>query len=85
MTEVVQHTPESAPLLLDAEQASARLGIDSNGRPIASPYWLRRKAGLGLIPCTYVGKSPSWSEQDLLDLIEQRRKKPRSIDRRSRR
>jgi hypothetical protein len=64
------------PLLLDAEQASARLGTDSNGRPLVSAHWLRRKAGKRLIPCTFIGTRPRWSEQDLLDLIEQRRLAP---------
>lgn len=67
----------ASPLLYDAEQASARLGTDSSGRPMVSAYWLRRKAAKGLIPCTYFGQSPRWSERDLLDLIEQRRQTPR--------
>lgn len=75
---------ETQPLLYTAEQASARLGVDGDGKPIVSAYWLKRRAARGLIPCTYVGKSPSWSEQDLLDLLDQRRKVPRSPSRRTR-
>ncbi len=75
---------ETQPLLYTAEQASARLGTDDNGKPIVSAYWLKRRAARRLIPCTYVGKSPSWSEQDLLDLLEQRRKVPRSPARKPR-
>lgn len=76
--------PALAPLLLDAEQASARLGLASNGKPLVSAYWLRRKAGLGLIPCTRIGDRSFWSEQDLLALIEQRRKTPRAPGQRPR-
>lgn len=75
MTEIDTRTG-TGPLLLDAEQASKRLGTDSNGRPLVSAHWLRRKAGKRLIPCTYIGTKPRWSEQDLLELIEQRRRSP---------
>ena len=83
MTEIAL-TTEPEQLLLDAEQASARLGADSTGRPLVSAPCLRRKAGKGLIPCTYLGKSPRWSQQDLLDLIEQRRQTPRTPGQRHR-
>ena len=65
-----------APLLYDAEQAPARLGTDRKGKPLVSAHWLKRKAGLGLIPCTRIGDRSDWSEQQLLDLIEQRSKGP---------
>lgn len=74
-------TQMAAPLLYDAEQASKRLGAGSNGKPLVSAYWLRRKAAARRIPCTYLGKSPRWSEQDLLDLIEQRRQVPPPVGR----
>lgn len=72
---------ETQPLLYTAEQASQRLGVDDDGKPLVSAYWLKRKAGKGLIPHTRLGKSAVWSEQDLADLVEQRRKvgpKPRA-------
>lgn len=78
MTEVGTSASQGQ-LLFDAEQASARLGVDSNGRPLVSAYWLRRKAAARRIPCTYLGKSARWSEQDLLDLIEQRRQVPPAV------
>lgn len=79
MTEI-----ETQPLLYTAEQASVRLGTDGNGKPIVTANWLKRRAAKGLIPCTYLGRSPSWSQKDLDDLLEQRRKTPRAPGRRPR-
>ncbi|HZU54839.1 MAG TPA: hypothetical protein VFA06_03115 [Actinocrinis sp.] len=75
---MVENDPQSntGQLLYDAEQASARLGLDSKGKPLVSAYWLKRKAAARLIPCTSIGASARWSEQQLLDLIEQRSKGP---------
>jgi len=56
---------ELPPLLWSAEQASIRLG----GAKTAN--WLRTHARVRDIPVTYLGKTPMWSEADLLALIEQ--------------
>ena len=68
--------PGAQPLLYTAEQASARLG------GVKSAYWLRIKARHRAIPCTFIGRDVCWTEQDLLDLVEQFRVRPRSQGRR---
>lgn len=61
---------DAAPLVYTAEQAALRLGRDADGNPIKSARWLLDRAREGRIPYTRIGKTPCWSERDLLDLVE---------------
>ena len=50
-----------SPLLYTPAQAAERLAITES--------WLRRKAGLRLIPCTFVGKHLRFSDADLHAIV----------------
>ena len=52
-----------SPLLYTAEEARELLG------KARSADWLKRKAGIGLIPCTRIGRTVMWSRADLEELI----------------
>jgi hypothetical protein len=57
-------------LIYTAQQAAERLGTDEHGRPIKSARWLLDMARTGRISYTRVGKTPCFSERDLLALVE---------------
>lgn len=60
---------ETEPLIYTADQASQRLGLRGDGKPIKTARWLLDEARAGRIPCTRLGKTPCFSEQNLRDLI----------------
>lgn len=66
-------------LLYDAEQTSALLGLDSNGQPNVTAYWLKRKGAKRLIPCTEVAGKLRWSRKNILDLLELLSKGPGAL------
>jgi len=65
---------DAEPLLRDADQAIIRLGLLGK----KSAYWLKEQARAQRIPCTRVGKTLMWSEQDLLEIVALLRSKPRN-------
>lgn len=69
MTAVADSPAE--PLIYNPAQASVRLGCDENGQPIKTENWLKTQARAGKIPCTRLGKTICFSEQNLRDLIAQ--------------
>jgi hypothetical protein len=64
----------SAPLLFDAKQTLERLGLTG----VKSEYWLEQQARLQRIPCTMVGRTRRWSEQDMAEIVALFRCAPRN-------
>jgi hypothetical protein len=64
----------ATPLLFDAEQTLARLGLTDE----KSVYWLNEQARLQRIPCTMVGRTRKWSERDMADIITLFRVEPKN-------
>jgi hypothetical protein len=52
------------------EQAAPRLGVDQHGRPIKSANWLKDQVRRERIPCTRLGKTITFSERDLAEIVE---------------
>jgi len=69
---------ETRVLLHDAEATSELLG------KVVSANWLTRKAGLGLIPCTRIGRRAMWSDNDIAELIRENYCDPRNYGRKRR-
>lgn len=53
--------PVGPPLLYTPAQAAEKLAVKES--------WLRRKAGLRLIPCTFMGKHLRFSDTDLQAIV----------------
>jgi helix-turn-helix protein len=61
-------SPDDAiePLLYTPAQAVKRIGVE-----LVSERWLRRMAGERRIPCTRIGRSIGFSEEDIQAIIAQ--------------